>query len=101
MELIAENAILAWRQFIGPTNTQKAKQEAPNSIRGLFGTDGTRNAVHGSDSTESAERELNFWFGSENQNMPTTAVVNNCSLCFIKPHIIRDGKLGQVIDMIL
>ena len=101
MELVADNAILAWRQFIGPTNTQKAKQEAPNSIRGLFGTDGTRNAVHGSDSPESAERELNFWFGSENQNMPTTAVVNNCSLCIIKPHIIRDGKLGQVIDMIL
>ena len=101
MELVADNAILAWRQFIGPTNTQKAKQEAPNSIRGLFGTDGTRNAVHGSDSTESAERELNFWFGSENQNMPTTAVVNNCSLCLIKPHIIRDGKLGQVIDMII
>lgn len=94
MELVADNAILAWRQFIGPTNTQKAKQEAPNSIRGLFGTDGTRNAVHGSDSQESAERELNFWFGSENQNMPTTAVVNNCSLCIIKPHIIREGKLG-------
>lgn len=67
----------------------------------MFGTDGTRNAVHGSDSTESAERELNFWFGSENQNMLTTAVVNNCSLCLIKPHIIRDGKLGQVIDMII
>lgn len=101
MELVADNAILACRQFIGPTNTQKAKQEAPNSIRGLFGTDGTRNADHGSDSTEYAERELNYWFGSENKNMPTTSVVNNCSLCIIKPHIIREGKLGQVIDMIM
>jgi len=27
----------------------KAKEESPISIRGLFGTDGTRNAVHGSD----------------------------------------------------
>ena len=33
--------------------------------------------------------------------MKTTAVLNNCTLCIIKPHIIRDGQLGQVIDMIL
>lgn len=33
--------------------------------------------------------------------MPTTAQLNNCSLCIIKPHIIKEGKAGQVIDMIL
>ena len=33
--------------------------------------------------------------------MNTTAVLNNCTLCLIKPHILREGKLGQVIDMIL
>jgi len=54
MELIAPNAIEKWRSFIGPTNTQKAKEEAPNSLRALFGTDGTQNAVHGSDSPQSA-----------------------------------------------
>jgi nucleoside-diphosphate kinase len=50
MELIANNAIQKWRDFIGPTNTEKARSEAPNSLRALFGTDGTKNAVHGSDS---------------------------------------------------
>lgn len=50
MELIAPDAIQKWREFIGPTNTEKAKAEKPNSIRALFGTDGTKNAVHGSDS---------------------------------------------------
>ena len=39
MELIADNAIDKWRQLIGPTNTLKAKQDAPSSIRALFGTD--------------------------------------------------------------
>lgn len=68
MELIADNAIAKWRQFIGPTNTQKAKQEAPNSLRALFGTDGTKNACHGSDSAESAAREIDFWFGGENSS---------------------------------
>ena len=33
--------------------------------------------------------------------MKTTGVLNNCSLCLIKPHVIRNGQLGQVIDMIL
>ena len=63
MELVANNGISAWRQFIGPTNTEKARAEAPKSIRALFGTDGTRNAVHGSDSPASAARELEFFFG--------------------------------------
>jgi nucleoside-diphosphate kinase len=33
--------------------------------------------------------------------MRTTAVLNNCTLCLIKPHILREGKLGHVIDLIL
>jgi len=103
MELVADNAIAKWRQFIGPTNSEKAKAEAPGSIRALFGTDGTKNACHGSDSLESAARECEFFFGGEGKNkqMKTSAVLNNCSLCMIKPHIINNGQAGQVIDMIL
>ena len=33
--------------------------------------------------------------------MQTTAVMNNCSLCIVKPHILKEGKAGEVIDMIL
>ena len=54
LELVADNAIKKWRSFIGPTNSLKAKEEAPDSVRGRFGTDGTMNAVHGSDSPKSA-----------------------------------------------
>jgi len=103
MELVKVNGIQGWRNFIGPTNTQKAKEEKPNSIRAIFGTDGTKNAVHGSDSIQSAQRECGIFFGgdSDSRVMKTTAVLNNCSLCIIKPHIVKDGQLGQVIDMIL
>jgi len=103
MELVKVNGIQGWRNFIGPTNTQKAKEEKPNSIRAIFGTDGTKNAVHGSDSVQSAQRECGIFFGgdSDSRVMKTTAVLNNCSLCIIKPHIVKDGQLGQVIDMIL
>ena len=71
MELIAEQAVDKWRSLIGPTNTQKAQQEAPNSLRALFGTDGTKNAVHGSDSAISMKRETSFFF--ESKTMKTTA----------------------------
>lgn len=54
MELICPDAITKWRKLIGPTNSQQAKQEAPNSLRAIFGTDGTRNACHGSDAPQTA-----------------------------------------------
>jgi len=43
-------------------SSSPAKAERPNSIRALYAFNGTANAVHGSDSMESAQRELQFWF---------------------------------------
>lgn len=33
--------------------------------------------------------------------MPTSAQLNNCSLCIIKPHLIRNGQVGSLVDCIL
>lgn len=100
MELVKDDAIAAWRKLLGPTNTQKAKDEAPNSIRAQFGTDGTKNACHGSDAPESAERELKFFFG-KGSSMKTNALLNNCTCAIIKPHIVKSGQAGEIIQMIL
>eukprot|EP00740_Mantoniella_antarctica_P003091 CAMPEP_0181359350 /NCGR_PEP_ID=MMETSP1106-20121128/6031_1 /TAXON_ID=81844 /ORGANISM="Mantoniella antarctica, Strain SL-175" /LENGTH=375 /DNA_ID=CAMNT_0023472441 /DNA_START=250 /DNA_END=1377 /DNA_ORIENTATION=- len=56
------DAIQGWRDLMGPTNTLAALEEAPTSLRARFGTDGTMNATHGSDSAASAMRELKFFF---------------------------------------
>lgn len=69
MELAKENAIKSWRELMGPTNSHRAREISPESIRSIFGTDEQRNAVHGSDSPTSAERELRFFF-SEDINEP-------------------------------
>jgi nucleoside-diphosphate kinase len=53
------NAVQAARQIIGATNPLEA---APGSIRGDFALEVTYNMVHGSDSEESAEREIKIWF---------------------------------------
>lgn len=60
--------------------------------------------MHGSDSVGSYKREHDFWFAGEDPTvrpMQTTAVLDNCTLCLIKPHIQREGKTGQVLEMIL
>jgi nucleoside-diphosphate kinase len=97
MELVKKDAIKAWREFIGPTNSNNARQQAPDSIRALFGTDGTKNAVHGSDSSTSADREINFIFNRTKSNPQ----LNNCSCLIIKPHAIAEGNAGKIIDIIL
>lgn len=62
LALTKPDAVAAWRELIGPTNPEAAKEEAPESIRALFGDNITENAVHGSDSAVSAHRELYIMF---------------------------------------
>lgn len=54
-----ENVISVARNMMGKTNPQEA---APSTIRGDFGVTVGKNIIHGSDSPESAEREINLWF---------------------------------------
>jgi nucleoside-diphosphate kinase len=55
-----EQAVSVVRTLMGPTDPAEAP---PGTIRGDFGTIITENLVHGSDSLESAKRELDLFFG--------------------------------------
>ncbi|MGT2961023.1 nucleoside-diphosphate kinase [Streptococcus caballi] len=60
-------AIASWRKMMGATNPLEA---LPGTIRGDFAqapseNGATFNIVHGSDSKESAQREMLLWFGKE------------------------------------
>ncbi|MFA9556147.1 nucleoside-diphosphate kinase [Evansella sp. AB-rgal1] len=57
-----ENVIAEARKMMGKTNPTEA---APGTIRGDFGVKMSMNIIHGSDSTESAEREINLFFNEE------------------------------------
>ena len=59
-KVTGENAITCWRTLMGPTNPVDAP---PGSIRGDYATFIGENIVHGSDSPESAARELALFFG--------------------------------------
>ena len=60
MEWSGDRAVSASRAVMGATDPMKA---GPGTIRGDFGLAVTQNLVHGSDSPESAERELSLFFG--------------------------------------
>jgi nucleoside-diphosphate kinase len=55
-----ESAVSVVRLLMGPTDPSAAP---PGTIRGDYGTVITENLVHGSDSPESAKRELDLFFG--------------------------------------
>lgn len=54
-----EDTFAIVRTMMGPTNPASAP---PGTIRGDFGTEMTENLVHGSDSNESADREIGIFF---------------------------------------
>jgi len=53
-------AIAAFRQLAG--GTDPVEKAVPGSLRGDYGTEVQYNLVHGSDSPESAAREIKLWF---------------------------------------
>uniref|UniRef100_A0A8W8L7M3 Nucleoside diphosphate kinase-like domain-containing protein n=1 Tax=Magallana gigas TaxID=29159 RepID=A0A8W8L7M3_MAGGI len=85
--LAREDAITGWRHMLGPTEVEKAKSEAPESLRAKFALEETKiNMLHGSDSEETAKKELEFFFPMEQ----TVAV--------IKPDAV--GTKDEIIDRI-
>ncbi|WP_299497324.1 nucleoside-diphosphate kinase [uncultured Shewanella sp.] len=60
--LEGENAVLAHRDILGATNPTEA---APGTIRADFAQSIDENAAHGSDSLESAQREVAYFFSAE------------------------------------
>lgn len=56
--------------MLGETNP---KDSAPGTIRGDFCIQVGRNIIHGSDSVESADKEIKLWFGEEKEVIDWTS----------------------------
>lgn len=59
MVIEGESAIASWRSMMGATNPANAQ---PGTIRGDLATETQNNVTHGSDSAESAAREIALFF---------------------------------------
>ena len=88
LKLEKVDSIKSWRTLMGPTKFEVAQKEAPNSLRATFATNTTKNAVHGSDSPDSAARELDFFFNVQ------------LTLALIKPDAVAAGKADEIVQRI-
>jgi nucleoside diphosphate kinase len=90
MVLAKEDAIVAWRALMGPTNSLTAKETEPTCLRARFGTDGTQNATHGSDSVASATREIRFFFPKLVMDpMPDAAAARALVVKQLQPTLVK------------
>jgi nucleoside-diphosphate kinase len=69
--LEGEGAIAKNRELMGPTDSTQAE---PGTIRGDFGIDIERNAVHGSDAPETARIEVAYFFNATEIQAPVEAL---------------------------
>jgi len=69
--LEGENAVARNRELMGPTDS---KQAPKGTIRGDFGTDIERNAVHGSDAAATARIEIAYFFNAMEVLGPVSAI---------------------------
>ncbi|XP_070155379.1 nucleoside diphosphate kinase homolog 5 [Polyergus mexicanus] len=62
--LAKQNAVEEWKKIMGPATITEARLYFPDSIRARYGRrgDGFKNAVHGSNNREQAEKEIHFFF---------------------------------------
>merc|ERR1712142_475205 len=81
------NAAKIGRMLLGETDPQKS---LPGSIRGDFCLDIGRNLVHGSDSPDSAKKEIELWFGADLTEWTPANQFNN-----YEPSKIVKGKPDQ------
>ena len=98
IDFMVSDVVLAF-ELSGLDAINRWKHLIETKVRSRFGRDAIRNAAHGSDSRESFIREFGMIFG-EGVKFTRTALFNNCTLCLVKPHAVRNN-LGSIVKSIL
>lgn len=102
VEVVGEEGVAQLRALAGPDDPAAARRENPRSLRAQLGTSAEANAVHVSESAGDAERELSLVFGEHAlpSARATTATLDSCTCCVIRPHAVREGTAGAILDAI-
>ena len=74
-------------------------------LRGRLSAGGAAEAVRVAGSVEEAARCASFFFGEQQQGaaagLGATATFDSCTCCVIRPHAVRAGNVGAIVDMVL
>ncbi|XP_059026747.1 thioredoxin domain-containing protein 3 isoform X2 [Mustela lutreola] len=79
--LVRDHGLQHWKELIGPSSVQKAKESFPDSLCARFAMEGLPiNQLYGSDSLEAAEREIQYFFPPQS------------TLALLKPHLTQEQR---------
>ncbi|KAH7821318.1 nucleoside-diphosphate kinase [Monocercomonoides exilis] len=98
LDVVGDRCIRVLWSICGEENPVEARRKSPESLRAEYGIDWVQNAIYVSNGIESAMEELNYLF---NRPHPSTAILTNCTLCVILPHMIHQGKGGEILSAII
>ena len=100
IDLIGFDAVVNWKRVLGDVDPVEARKINPESFRARYGVDVADNAFHGASNHEQAIRETEFFFSPRKKSKPI-AEFGNSTCCVVKPHVLREKKLGNVLTSIL
>ncbi|XP_065354987.1 nucleoside diphosphate kinase homolog 7 [Calliphora vicina] len=96
-ELIADNAVEKIKNCIN--QVQDVNSEVTKPLRSLFEREDIRNGVYCSQNDDDVERDTNFFFNNT-RALQIAVQMKNSTLAVIKPHAIKEGNLGKIIQEI-
>lgn len=100
IEVLGENAIEQLKRICGPCDVEDAKANFPASLRALYGLDDIKCGVLNPKDSAANQKDLEFFFPKTNDRLKVEAKFTRSTLCIVKPHAVKEGKVGAIIKMI-
>ena len=95
VELLGNNAIQSWSQFVGPMDPDEARRSSPTSLTAKYGRDKVKNGFFATSNPEEVEHLLSLFFPERNnlqyQVSSLSAKLKNSTCCVVKPHALQMG----------
>lgn len=100
MEVLGECALEQLGKICGPDDFEEAKKNYPACLRALYGLDCIKCGILYPKDSATNQKDLEFFFPKMNDQMKVQAKLHKSTLCIIKPHAVKEGKIGAMIKMI-
>lgn len=100
MEVLGENALEQLRKICGPDDFEDAKKNYPACLRSLYGLDFIKCGILYPKDSATNQKDLEFFFPKTNDQLKVQAKLHRSTLCIIKPHAVKEGKIGGITKMI-
>jgi nucleoside-diphosphate kinase len=100
LEVLGENAIEQLKRICGPDDVEAAKKNFPTCLRSLYGLDDIKCAVLYPQDSAMNQRDLEFFFPKIGDRLKSQAKFIRSTLCLIKPHAVKEGKVGEILKSI-